>query len=281
MLVVDIDGTLLDPTARITDRTKAAIRAAVATGCIVTLATGRRFATARPIAGELGLELPIILHNGALIKDSVTGDILYHHPLPPGAAAAAVNACVRHGIQPILYENAYTGDGMLTGPEEYDGPFAGPYLARAGGLLQRLPYERIVPVEPPLQVAAYDHEEPIRLVERLLVIDGCRTVTSMTTTGGFFLELISDAVSKATGIARFAAGLGIRMDEVIAVGDNHNDLEMLQEVGMGVAMGNAPEAVRLVARTVTRTNAEDGVAEVVERYLLGSAREPGHGPGSH
>src|SRR5579859_7195684 len=94
LIVVDIDGTLLDPSSRVTARTKKAIRAAGQSGCIVTLATGRRFATARPVAEVLGMELPIILHNGALIKDSVTGEILHHEPLPAGAAEEVVEACI-------------------------------------------------------------------------------------------------------------------------------------------------------------------------------------------
>lgn len=268
MLVADIDGTLLTSQGTLTDATKEAVRAAVAAGCIVTLATGRRFASASPIADELGLELPIVLHNGALVKDSLTGEIFHHDHLSLEATELAITACVATGVQPILYENAFLGHGMFAGPEELDGPYAGPYLARAGDLLTRCPYDRLLPTEPPLQLSAYDDEQKIAMLQQQLVFPECRTVTSPTTTGGHFLELLSAHSSKATGIAHLAQRFGLTMDEVVAVGDNFNDVEMLREVGLGIAMANAPEAVRRQAREVTASNDEDGVARVIERYIL-------------
>lgn len=274
LIVVDLDGTLLDPSSRITARTKKAIRAAAASGCVVTLATGRRFAAARPVAEGLGLELPIILHNGALVKDSVTGEILYHEPLPRGAAEEAVDAAVAYRVQPIVYENAGIGQGLFAGPSELDGPYAGPYLARAGSLLRRLPYHQLVPPELPTQMAIYDRAERIGCVEAALRHAGVRATTSITSSGGSFLELINAACSKATGIAHFARTLEISLSEVMAIGDNFNDVEMLREVGLGIAMGNAPEAVRRHARAVTGTNAEDGVAQAIEKYVLSYALHP-------
>lgn len=282
LIVVDVDGTLLDPSSRVTARTKHAIRAAVASGCVVTLATGRRFAAARPVAEGLGLDLPIILHNGALVKDSVTGDILYHEPLPAGAAEEAVEAAVAYRVQPIVYENAGTGQGLLAGPSEFDGPYAGPYLARAGSLLRRLPYHQLVPPEPPTQMAVYDRAEPVGRVEAALRHSGVRAITSITSSGGSFFELISASCSKATGIAHFARMQGIPLSDVMAIGDNFNDVEMLRDVGLGVAMGNAPEAVRRHARAITGTNAEDGVAQAIERYVLSytlGPRTEAHSPG--
>lgn len=274
LIVVDVDGTLLDPSSRVTARTKRAIRAAVEAGCVVTLATGRRFATARPVAEGLGLELPIILHNGALIKDSVTGEILHHEPLPAGAAEEAVEVCVACRVQPMVYENARVGLGLLAGPSEFDGPYAGPYLARAGSSLRRHPYHQLVPSDPPTQMAVYDRAERVDQVGRALRLSGVRTITSITSSGGSFFELVSAACSKATGIAHLARQLGIPLAEVVAIGDNFNDVEMLREVGLGIAMGNAPEAVRRSARAVTGTNAEDGVAQAIEKYVLSYGLRP-------
>jgi Cof subfamily protein (haloacid dehalogenase superfamily) len=269
MLVLDIDGTLLDPTSTLTKRTKRAVREALASGCIVTLATGRHYASAKPFADELELQLPIILHNGALIKNSQTGEVLYHDHLPSGAAAAAVAACVERHVQPILYENAFSGDGVMTGPDEHDGPFARPYLQRKGALVRRLPYASLLPINPPLQLAVFDREQLVRAIESALSYEGCRSTVSLTSSGGYFLEFLSARSSKATGIRHLTEKYGLDMADVIAVGDNFNDLEMLQESGFGVAMGNAPQPVRDQAHATTGSNAEDGVAQAIERYVLG------------
>src|SRR5688500_20348135 len=100
MLVVDVDGTLLGSTKRVTPRVRAAVRAALDAGVLVTLATGRWFRSAQPIAAELGLELPIILHNGALVRDSLTGEVLHQWRLPRALAGGALAAVIRFGGQP-------------------------------------------------------------------------------------------------------------------------------------------------------------------------------------
>src|SRR5687768_15761573 len=141
MLVVDVDGTLIGRDRHVSARVRAALRAAMAGGTLVTLATGRWFRSAQPIAAELGLELPIILHNGALVKDSLTGEVLDHCHLPRAMAAAAIELVLAHGMQPIVYENAFGGELMLTGPADNDSPATARYLA-AKVELRRVPIEQ-------------------------------------------------------------------------------------------------------------------------------------------
>src|SRR5216117_3348942 len=103
MVVADMDGTLLGPGATLSPRVREAVRAALDAGVLVTLATGRWFRSAQPFARELGLDLPIILHNGALVKDSTTGEVLDHCHLPRDLAHDAIDMVLAQGMQPIVY----------------------------------------------------------------------------------------------------------------------------------------------------------------------------------
>jgi len=273
LLVLDIDGTLLDPTGQVTAPTLAAVRAAAASGCVVTLATGRRYRTARPIADALGLELPILVQNGALIKDSVTGEVLYHRHLSCAAAAVAVDYLWHVGLQPIVYENAFAGERVFTGPVERDGPVNGAYFARQPDhYLRCRTLDALVPQENPLEVAAVDDSACLSAIAPGLVHPGLRLINTIYSSGAGFLEVLDAHCSKAVALHELARLLDIPIAQTMAIGDNLNDLELLAGAGIGVAMGNARPEVQAVARYITGSNAEDGVAMAIERHVLGERR---------
>jgi Cof subfamily protein (haloacid dehalogenase superfamily) len=263
MLVVDVDGTLLGSTRRVTPRVRAAVRAALDAGVMVTLATGRWFRSAQPIAADLGLELPIILHNGALVRDSLTGEVLHRCYLPRALALEALATVERHGAQPIVYE----GDGLLlAGPVESDRGFAGQYLATKSHV-RRVPdvAAALGPDDPIQIVVAEDADLADPLVEELLQ-GPWRTVTSMSLAvpEARFVEVLAPECSKTNAIRH----LGVPLAETMVVGDNFNDLDMIEAAGLGVAMANAPAAVRERAHWVAPHVEEDGLAVAIERFLL-------------
>lgn len=271
LLVLDIDGTLLDPAGQLTPPTVTAVRAAVAAGCVVTLATGRRFRTAKPIADALGLELPILVQNGALIKDSLTGEVLYHRHLDRAAAAVAVEYLWRAGAQPIVYENAFAGERVSTGPAERDNPVSAAYFARNRDYVRSATLEELLPAEPPLEVAAVDDAGRLRALALGLAHPDFRLITTTYTSSAGFLEVLAAGCSKAAALHDLACRLDVPIAQTMAVGDNLNDLELLAAAGLGVAMGNARPEVQAVARHVTASNAEDGVAAAIARFVLGCA----------
>lgn len=269
LLVLDIDGTLLDPSGQLTSATVAAVRAAVAAGCVVTLATGRRFRTARPIADALGLELPILVQNGALIKDSLTGEVLYHRHLSCAAAVVAIEYLWQAGLQPIVYENAFVGEGVFTGPVERDGAVSAEYFARRpDDYLRCLSVPALIPTVPPLEVAAVDDAACLSAVAPGLIHPGMRLINTTYSSGYGFLEVLDAGCSKAEALHDLARRLSIPIVQTMAIGDNLNDLELLAAAGVGVAMGNARSEVLAVAREVTASNAEDGVAKAIARFVL-------------
>lgn len=270
MLVADVDGTLMARNGHVSPRVRAAIRAALAAGTLVVLATGRWFRSARPIARELGLDLPIILHNGALVKDLVTGDVLDHCHLPRDMAERAIAIIRDHGLQPIVYENVFSGELLVTGPAALDSRFTAQYLATKTDHLRRVQLDDLRLVDDPIQLAVADTAERADPLVAELAKGPWQTVTSMSLAvpDARFVEVLSPGCSKATAMQRLATGRGVGLHEVVAVGDNYNDLDMIEAAGLGVAMGNAPPDVRARADVVVPGVEEDGLAIAIERYLV-------------
>src|SRR5262249_21562110 len=119
LIALDVDGTLLDPREEVRPRVRAAIGDAIERGCLVTLATGRRFAGARHIAEDLGLALPLILHGGAVVQDSASGAVIYQDPLEPDTVAALLRLLLPD-FPTVVYESPAFGGRVLTGPSELD-----------------------------------------------------------------------------------------------------------------------------------------------------------------
>ncbi|HHY92043.1 MAG TPA: HAD family phosphatase, partial [Firmicutes bacterium] len=224
------------------------------------LATGRLLADTLPYAQRLGITAPLILHHGALL---VTADrvVLVHQPIP-GKAAQGLVAIAR---ELNLSCQAYAGGELVV---EKITPWTRIYLG----------YSKVKPVVVP-DLAAYvaggisqfdflgEPEElaaaHAQVAERLA--GAVRTTSSHPN----LLEVLASGVSKGRALARLAEHLGIPLAATVAVGDGFNDLEMLQAAGLGVAMANAPAAVRAQADYVTAGNNENGVARLITKLLAG------------
>lgn len=272
LIAIDIDGTLLTPTHQITPRTKAAVQAAQLKGIVVTLATARRYSTAGAIAAELGIELPLIVYDGALIASHPAAAILHSQTLALEVVQQAVEIFQRHSIQPVIHPCDCAREEAWLGPVEYDHLELATYIAlvEKEGRARRLPYELLcTDLAEPLRVVAFSSEQAIRSMLPDIARLNCSW--NSIARGSYDcaeLTLMRPGCSKASGVAMLAAHYGIPLEQVMAIGDNTNDMAMLQSAGWGVAMGQAPEAVKETANAVTTTNLEDGVALAIERYAL-------------
>lgn len=277
ILALDIDGTLLGPGGHLGDRTRRAVHAAGEAGWLVTLATGRRWDSTKPIADDLGLRVPLIVFNGAVVRDSVTAEILHYNPLPHEATAPLVWALVGRKLQPVLYEDVHAGERLLTGPEEYDNPVIHRWLSGVGlehgPIVQRLPYDELAEAGRVVRIVVYDAPERMAGIEGLAEELGLDHRTLLYEAGRdeyLMAELLHSHGTKAAAIAALAARYGLSLNETVAVGDGHNDVEMLAEAGLGVAMGQAPEAVRARADVTIGGHADEGLASFIEEILLKS-----------
>ncbi|HLI89228.1 MAG TPA: Cof-type HAD-IIB family hydrolase [Ktedonobacteraceae bacterium] len=275
LLVIDIDGTLLTPQKRITPRTLAAIRAAQETGVIVTLATARRYYNTAPIATELGIAIPLILYDGALILEHPQGTPLYTHRLRAAIAQQAVEIMVHHHIQPVIHHINGPAEQIWTGPAEFDNAWIEDYLSTFPDHTRRLPYANCCTGQPdPLRVVAFTDEEVAReLVPEISALACSWNITPRGSYNWAEVAVMGQGCTKASGVIMLARQFGIPLEQVMAIGDNNNDVEMLQAVGWGVAMGQASDAVKASARAVTASNTEDGVALAIERYILRRAAQ--------
>lgn len=271
MLVIDIDGTLLNADGEITAPTLAAVQAAQQAGIIVTLATARRYINTRQIADELGLHIPLILYDGALIVEHPRGTILHRETLDSVIAQQAVDILVRHGVQPVVHPDTGLDEQIWTGPAEFDTMWLDAYFTVYSDMVRRMPYAQLCAGQPnPLRVVAFDSEETILSMQpEIAALDCSWTSIKRGNYGSAELVVMRAGCSKASAMAALAQQFGVPLKQVMALGDNNNDIEMLKLAGWGVAMGQAPQAVKAAARAVTATNAQDGAAQAIERYALG------------
>jgi Cof subfamily protein (haloacid dehalogenase superfamily) len=270
LIAIDIDGTLLNQHKHITPRTLAAVQAAQEAGIIVTLATARRYANTRPIANELGIAIPLILCDGALIIEHPQNRVLYTCFLQADIAQQAADIMAKHHVQPIVQHIRGNVEETWSGQAEFDNSSLAPYLMAFPGNLRRMRQEVLCTGQPdPLRVVAFATEAEI--YGMLSEISHLSCAWDTVKRGNYDcaeLAVIHRDCSKAAGVRALAERLDIDLAQVMAIGDNTNDMEMLRNVGWGVAMGQAAEAVKASARAITASNAEDGVALAIERYAL-------------
>lgn len=282
LLALDLDGTLLNTRGQISDRNRLAIESAREQGVRVAVVTGRRFRDSRPIALELGLDVPVISHNGALTKHAGTLQTVSVLPLPLAAAREALRVGRAAGADALLSDD-HEGLGVLV----YDrlsgeNVAVHKYVAWArrihGDEDGRNSVRQVDSLEDYL-----DHE-PIHLafsggcgkMDRLEEILHAELGSSVKILGTKYpeqdftlLDIVNPAASKGAGVAAAAAELEASPEEIMAIGDNHNDLEMLLFAGTGVVMANAPLSLREIAGLhPTAANSEDGVALAIEQFIL-------------
>jgi Cof subfamily protein (haloacid dehalogenase superfamily) len=273
LIAIDIDGTLLTPEGQITPRTRAAIRAAQQAGVIVTLATARRYGGAQAVAEALGIELPLIVYDGTLIVSHPTRTILASQTLEPELARQAIEIFQRHHVQPVVHpcENGRcVAEEVWTGPAEDDNPGLALYLTAAAERVKRMPSLVLnARATQALRVVAFAEKETIEgMLPEITGLDCTWNFAPQGSYGSAELAILAAGCSKASGVATLAARYQIALEQVMALGDNYNDIEMLRMAGLGIAMGQAPEQVQAAANAVTSTNRADGVALAIERYVL-------------
>ncbi len=273
MIVLDIDGTIVGPRSGVTPRLRAALDAARASGIAIVLATGRWMPSARPLALDLGLTGAIILHNGAVVAEVGTGAFVTRLPLPHREAREAIDRVLAWGGQPIVYESPLTGGGIVVGAEARDSVDARSYLASKRGVRRvDLAAEPLVP--DPTQIVIADRGDRVTSIVRALAEGPWQMVESMSVAvpEARFIEILAQGATKGRAAARLAEAQGIDAEQVLAIGDNFNDLDLIQWSGVGVAMGDAPDVVRRSADWVAPSLAEDGAAIAIERFASGVTR---------
>jgi Cof subfamily protein (haloacid dehalogenase superfamily) len=271
LLATDIDGTLLNPQFQISEGDLTALRRAHAAGIEIVLVTGRRHNFALPIAKQLGFDLWLISSNGAVTR-SLSGET-FHRDMMPAETCRKLCGAMQE----------FRGNTVLTFDQEVKGAIVLERLDELGASIRRwleknMEYiEFVVPIEKALvrdPVQAMFCGTMLRMNAALRVLEQAgmdQLVTVLRTEYPerdlAMIDVLNTGCSKGHALERWAAYRGYRREEVMAVGDNHNDVEMLEFAGHPVIMGNACEELRARGWRVTRGNHECGVAAAVELAL--------------
>jgi Cof subfamily protein (haloacid dehalogenase superfamily) len=263
LLAVDLDGTLVEPRKPVRQAVIDAVNRAQAAGVRATIVTGRMYVGAKPFADALSLDGPIVLYQGAVLADARTGRFEREVSLPNAVALRIYAAAKEHG----LHVQFYRDDKFYV---ENDNAYARLYARTSGTLpvvVASLPEEFAGRDSTKVNVVTDPDKTPevLALMERV-----CGPDAYVTRSNPEFVEMLNPAVDKGVALRLVAEGFGIPMDRVMAIGDSYNDLPLLRAAGFAVAMGSAPDELKMEADAVVGDVEHDGVAEAIERFVLHS-----------
>jgi len=273
LLALDIDGTLLNPQFQISEADMAALRRAHDLGMEIVLVTGRRHDFALPIAELLGFDLFLISSNGAITR-SLQGETFYRDLLPADTCRRLCEAMVEfRGNTVLTFDKRGKGAIVLEHMEELENSIR-------RWLEKNLQYiEFVAPVEKALvtdPVQAMFCGPIGRMHQALAALAKCPVANGITVLRTEYpdrdlsiVDVLNTGCSKGHALERWAGYRGVPREQVMAIGDNYNDVEMLAFAGYPVIMGNASEELRGRGWTVTLSNAQNGVAAALEPVLAG------------
>jgi Cof subfamily protein (haloacid dehalogenase superfamily) len=266
LLVLDLDGTIVDESNRIRDSVAQSVDLVKRRGVAVAIATGRRYQSSLPADDLIGSTLPLICYEGGLIRDRNTGITHRHWPLEPRVVSQILDHTERLSLDGRLSVHFHIDDDLYVSNlndasnKFFEGSTVIPIVVSdLRPLLNRAPTK--------VMVLSHDVEIINQVSTHLKNSDSrtrIREYKSIT-----LMEAFHPTGNKRSAVRYLAEELmALRPKNVMAIGDDFSDIEMLEYAGIGVAMGNAPAAVKSCADWVTTTIEKDGVARAVEKWIL-------------
>ncbi|WP_080066509.1 Cof-type HAD-IIB family hydrolase [Ruminiclostridium hungatei] len=269
LVAIDLDGTLLNMDKEISDRNKEAIFLAMQKGVKVVICSGRVYTGARLYAKQIGSRDPIIACNGAIITERLDGDIIYSDYMDLEVSLKVNHICKQQGV----YFHVYAGDTMLT---EKLGFTSKKYFEKN----KFLPPEDRVDIEVvgdmqeklksiPGKVLKFVivSDDPRQLRKTRMEMEKLEEVDIMSSNFDNF-EVMNKGVSKGAALEKLSLIYEIPPEQMIAIGDNENDVSMFEYAGLGIAMDNGEAVAKAAAKYITAGNDDDGVAQAIEKFVL-------------
>jgi len=275
-----VDGTLITDHGHITDRVRDALERASVAGWEIVVASGRTYPAAMTVVDEFPFVRYAVVSNGACIIDVQARRTIHCAALGGKNVRRAVEVMREEGAPPALYTMSIADQKILY--DRFDGTceFFRWYVtndARCTCVGDVLAHADDV-----LQIGSVAERETIFRVRDRLAADDMTVMTmpfESPRLGGknhdfWFAQIVDRGATKFAALTSLAGSLGVPAGRIVAVGDNYNDIEMISRADVGVAMGNAPDEVKEVARVVVGTNNDSGLSEVVDRILLSAEYFP-------
>ncbi|RST76495.1 HAD family phosphatase [Siminovitchia acidinfaciens] len=264
MVAIDLDDTLLTVDLIVSTGTIQAIQDAIDLGIVVTIATGRMFASAKNIAQHLGLNVPLITYQGALIKNIAGNEVLYERLIQPHVAHRLIEVAKENNLHLQVYQNdiLYTASDNEFIRQYYDSVKV-PYTVEPGlGKLADGGFTKALFIDAP------DYLDQLQ-IELRAEFGGNAHVTKSKP---FYLEITHPQANKGIALLHLAKKLGIDRSEIIGIGDSYNDMDLISTAGLGIAMGNGVEELKEKAAYITFSNNEEGVRHAIEKFVLSPAK---------
>ncbi|WP_034945315.1 sugar-phosphatase [Erwinia oleae] len=265
LIAIDMDGTLLNPQHEISPRVKQAIGAARDKGVAIVLATGRPFIGVQRYLMELDLQQEgqfCITNNGALVQQAANGECVADISLTFDDYLYFEKLARDLGIhfQALTKSLLFTANKDISEYTVHESAITGiPLRYRAVEEMDpAMTFPKVMMIDPPQKLDEAIPRIPQAARERYTIMKS----------SPYYLEIMDKRVNKGAGVKALAEKLGLTRDQVMTLGDQENDIAMLEFAGTGVAMGNAIDSVKAVAQFVTKTNSEDGVAHAIEKFVL-------------
>ena len=267
LLVLDLDGTIVDQSDHISDSVAQSLELVKRRGVAVAIATGRRYRPSLPAYDLIGSTLPLICYEGGLIRERNTGFTHRHWPLGPPVLSQILDHTERLSLDGRLSVHFYIEDDLYVSNlndasrKFFEGSTVVPIVVSdLRPLLNRAPTKVML---------LSDDVEIITSLATQLKNSDSRTRIREYKSSITLLEAFHPTANKRLAVRCLAEEfMALRPENVMAIGDDFSDIEMLEYAGIGVAMGNAPEAVKARADWVTETIEKDGVARALERWIL-------------
>ena len=274
LIALDIDGTLLDDRSQLPEINRRAVAEASARGIEIALVTGRRYDFAMPIARQFPCPLTMIVNNGALVKSSA-GETQLVRLLPRTVAGRVLHATSEYREMSSVCFHRPRENQLIFERIDWNDPLRGGYFERNREFIAEMSPLADCLTEDPIQVMFTGSVEQAKVVESLLSRAPFSSEYSLAVTvyqnrDFGMVDVISPGCSKGSTLAAWVRERGWSRDDVMAIGDNLNDIEMLEYAGLPVVMGNSVPELKSLGWRETLTNGEGGVAAAIEAYALGA-----------
>ncbi|GEN56566.1 haloacid dehalogenase [Halolactibacillus alkaliphilus] len=266
MIVLDLDDTLLRDDHTISPITKETLFKAQDQGVKVVLASGRPTYAMRDLGDELHLSdygSYLLSFNGGRITNCKTNEDIFSSTLTFEDVAFLYELSIRENV----YIHTYVGDNIITEKNNdyttIEADITGLPITKVEDFIASV-------TERPVKILMVEDPEVLKPLEKKLQKELSERF-SVLRSKPYFLEFTEKGVTKGTSLDHLIKQLGIKREEVIAIGDSYNDQSMIEFAGLGVAMGNAPDDIKAISDYVTKTNMQDGVAHVVQKFIFGES----------
>lgn len=272
MIYVDMDGTLLNSKKEISDKNRSIIKALGDKGIIFGIATGRIYPAAKAYAKELGINSPIICCNGALIVDPRNDNPVISNKL----SGDTVKKVIQIAKENSVYYHYYTKDTIYAEEEKFIAKYFKEFskdkpedekvkTVISADIIDNVDELEIYKVG----IFVDDSEQSIIMTKKIKEIEGISAYKSLDN----LFDIVPDGVDKGSALEQLGELLNVKREEIMAIGDNENDINMLKYAGMGIAMENSEDQIKEISDYVTSNNDEDGVYHGIVKFIEIEAAE--------